>query len=230
MLIEDKKERKEKRKSEGLSEGAGSNKKQNYNQFKYYTSAGSGYRGGRAGHAERIAEMLIEDKKERKEKRKSEGLSEGAGSNKKQNYNQFKSYTSAGSGYRGGVSQGFVGREPYRMQCYNCGKFGHKANDCRSSAKSTIIGGGFGNGNQGEYRTPAPSFGSNRFSGNEKDFKRSDFNLLLLEKIAKKNIDIIIVGDGDGICYEANIGRPGTAAVVVLRLVGQAQGVEGSWS
>ncbi|KAH9615405.1 hypothetical protein KSS87_003317, partial [Heliosperma pusillum] len=53
---------------------------------------------------------------------------------------------------------------------------------------------------------------------------------ILLLAIVNIDIDIIIVGigDGDGTCYEANIGRPGIAAVaaVVLRLVGQARGVE----
>ncbi|XP_074291860.1 uncharacterized protein LOC141618676 [Silene latifolia] len=87
----------------------------------------------RAGHAERIKEMVIEEKKEKGEKkRKSEAVSEGARGSKKANTNQLRVYTGNGTAFGGSASHGESRRafsEP--VQCFRCGKMGHKASTCR---------------------------------------------------------------------------------------------------
>ncbi|XP_074265856.1 uncharacterized protein LOC141588307 [Silene latifolia] len=88
----------------------------------------------RESHVERIKEMVIEEKKEKGEnKRKSEAVSEGAwGGSKKANTNQFRAYTGNGAAFGGSASHVESRRafgEP--VQCFRCGKMGHKASTCR---------------------------------------------------------------------------------------------------
>ncbi|XP_074291332.1 uncharacterized protein LOC141618117 [Silene latifolia] len=103
----------------------------------------------REEHAERIADMVKEEKKDKGEKRKEETTSEGAGGSKKQNYNQYRSFSAGGT-----------------------------IVEFRTTARRNSKNGGFGGGNSNEYKTPAPSYGSNRFNGswnNQRIYNNNNF-------------------------------------------------------
>ncbi|XP_074318693.1 uncharacterized protein LOC141655515 [Silene latifolia] len=50
-----------------------------------------------------------------------------------------------------------------KKQNYN--QFGHKIVECKTTARRNGMSGGFGGGNSNGFKTPAPSYGSNRFNG-----------------------------------------------------------------
>ncbi|XP_074287557.1 uncharacterized protein LOC141612647 [Silene latifolia] len=111
------------------------------------------------GHAERIADILKEEKKEKegkKEKGEKRKTSQGDEGSKK---------TYGGFGYGGSVGAVRGGGNSMFQACYSCGKYGHKARECRSTAKSSNGRGSYGNGNRdGGYYTPMSGYGSNQKS------------------------------------------------------------------
>ncbi|XP_074288638.1 uncharacterized protein LOC141613792 [Silene latifolia] len=138
----------------------------------------------RAGHAERIAYMVKEEKKDKGEKRKVEATSEGTGGNKKQNFNQHRSFSTGGAVSGGGFGRGRMtsgASDTKRPQCYGYGKFCHKIVECRITARRNNMNnmnGGFGSGNFNGFKKPTPSYGSNHFNGswnNQRSYNNNKF-------------------------------------------------------
>ncbi|XP_074277838.1 uncharacterized protein LOC141601450 [Silene latifolia] len=139
----------------------------------------------RAGHAERIANMVKEEKKDKGEKRKVEATSEGTGGKKKSNFNQHHLFSAGGAMSGGGFGRGRTtsgASGTKRPQCYGCGKFGHKIVQCRITTRRNSMNNmneGFSSGTFNGFKTPAPSYGSNRFNGswnNQRSYNNNNNN------------------------------------------------------